>query len=101
MIATAILSAPSIPTTLFGEPTLIGLRVELTGGNQCCGNTIAEIHPGKGPHAGELRCIACGSHRGWLSKVAADWLHAVIRKFGWPTKPIRITQQKEKEIMAK
>jgi hypothetical protein len=39
----------------------------------CCSN-IAIIHVGKGPHAAELRCAKCGSHRGWLPREATSWL---------------------------
>jgi hypothetical protein len=27
-----------------------------------------EISPGRGPHAGELRCVQCNIHLKWLSK---------------------------------
>jgi hypothetical protein len=51
MIGTTILEpAPSIvPTNFFGEPTLIGLKVEMAAGKPCCGCTLAELHSGKGP----------------------------------------------------
>jgi hypothetical protein len=74
MIGTTILEpAPSIvPTNFFGEPTLIGLKVEMAAGKPCCGCTLAELHSGKGPHVYELRCTSCGRHRGWLSKATAQ-----------------------------
>ena len=31
-------------------------------------NHSVEISPGRGPHAGELRCIQCNIHLKWLSK---------------------------------
>jgi hypothetical protein len=31
-----------------------------------CHDNIAIIASGKGPHAAELKCEACGQHRGWL-----------------------------------
>ena len=81
---------------LFAQPTnspLHGLRVklvrELDKRKPCCG-TLAIIHPGKGPHAGELRCADCDRHRGWLTKQVGDWLLIVIDKFGTPREPLTI-----------
>jgi hypothetical protein len=83
-----------IPATLFGEPTLVGLKVELSPG-RCCNTTIAELHAGKGPHGYELRRVSCGGHRGWLSKALTTWLHALIEKYGWPSRPIHVSQHEE------
>jgi hypothetical protein len=55
-----------------------------------CHRNMATVHPGKGPHAGELRCSDCDRHRGWLSKEAGTRLLAVIEKFGMPTEPLTI-----------
>jgi hypothetical protein len=70
---------------------LLGLRVRLDRPvdreRPCCRN-IAVIHPGKGPHAGELTCTDCGQHRGWLSKTTAAWIVNIITRFGAPTTPI-------------
>jgi hypothetical protein len=78
-------------TDLFGEPTLVGLQVRLARPidleRPCCCN-ICTIFPGKAQHAGELRCTDCGQHRGWLSKPTAQWIAAVVAKFGAPTTPI-------------
>jgi hypothetical protein len=74
------------------QSPIIGLSVDLTedfGGKRCCGNQIAEIHSGKGPHVGEFRCVRCGRHRGWLSKSTAEWIEQVIESFGRPTDPIK------------
>jgi hypothetical protein len=51
---------------------------------ECCGR-IAE---GKGPHRHALLCEKCGSHRGWLSRRAADLLldlHLAGRLSSLPT----------------
>jgi hypothetical protein len=98
-IATTVLTpfqpAPlATPVTLFGEPTLVGLRVEVPTG-KCCDGAVAEIHPGRGPHVYELRCSSCGGHRGWLSRSAAAWLRDLIARYGWPSRPIRIVSQQE------
>jgi hypothetical protein len=78
---------------LLGNPSVVGLTVRL-GRNidrekPCCSN-LARIHPGKGPHAGELFCLDCGVHRGWLSKVALDFLTQTAARFGAPSEPITL-----------
>jgi len=80
-------------TDLFGEPTLIGLKVKLdrpADREQPCCNNICVISAGKGPHAGALHCADCGQHRGWLSKETASWITAVVAKFGAPNGPILV-----------
>jgi hypothetical protein len=77
---------------------LIGLRVKVDRPvdreRPCCRN-VCRIGPSKGPHAGELTCADCGQHRGWLSKPTAKWIKAVVAKFGAPTTPIVVRNQKE------
>jgi hypothetical protein len=62
---------------------LHGLRLKLERKadlrNGCC-TKFAVVHAGKGP-AAELRCAGCGSHRGRLSKEAANWLLVVLAHF--------------------
>ena len=53
---------------------------------RCCRN-VCVIDPGKGPHAGALRCADCGQHRGWLSKSTAQWIEHVATRFGAPGAP--------------
>jgi hypothetical protein len=72
---------------------LHGLKVKLARNidqQKPCHRNIAIVHPGKGPHAGELRCADCDRHRGWLSKEAGTQLLAVTEKFGLPTEPLVI-----------
>jgi hypothetical protein len=70
---------------------LLGLQVKLARTidqqRPCCRN-LAVISEGKGPHAGALRCVDCGQHRGWLSKSTAAWITNIINRFGAPTTPI-------------
>jgi len=80
---------------LFGltapSTSIIGLKVRLdrpVDRDQPCCRNICSIGPGKGPHAAELRCADCGHHRGWLSKLTADWIGDVAARFGAPTTPI-------------
>jgi hypothetical protein len=74
---------------------LEGLRVKLDRpvdrDRPCCLN-VCEIVAGRGPHAGELICADCGRHRGWLSKITAQWIETVIARFGAPTSPIIIAR---------
>jgi hypothetical protein len=78
-------------TDLFGNPTLIGLKVKLDGPidreRPCCLN-ICTVGSARGPHAGELICASCGQHRGWLSQTTARWIEHVATRFGAPTTPI-------------
>jgi hypothetical protein len=78
-------------TDLFGELTLVGLKVKLDRPidreKPCCRN-ICIIGPARGPHAGELTCTGCGQHRGWLSFETTKWITAVVSKFGTPNGPI-------------
>jgi hypothetical protein len=63
---------------------LQGLKLKLERATDiakpCC-NNFAIACAGKGPHAAELRCARCGSHRGWLPKEAANWLTAMLTQF--------------------
>jgi hypothetical protein len=80
-------------TDLFGEPTLVGLKVKLDRPidreRPCCRN-VCIISAGKGPHAGALQCADCGQHRGWLSHETARWIALVVLKFGAPNGPILV-----------
>jgi hypothetical protein len=76
---------------LFGNPTLVGLKVKLDRPvdreRPCCLN-ICTISAARVPHAGELICAGCGQHRGWLSKATAQWIESVVTRFGAPTTPV-------------
>ena len=78
-------SAPAANTNL------IGLKVKLdrpVDRERSCCNNVCIISAGKGAHAGELRCVNCDQHRGWLSKPTAQWIESVITRFGAPKTPI-------------
>jgi hypothetical protein len=53
-----------------------------------CGEGVAVIKAAKDPHAGALICIACGKHRGWLPRHAADFITGNIKQFGRPSEPV-------------
>jgi hypothetical protein len=55
----------------------------------CCDN-VAIIGDGRGPHAAELRCTACGAHRGWLSKSTYEFLLETVQRFGVSAEPFVI-----------
>jgi hypothetical protein len=74
---------------LGSEPSLrIQLDRSIDQRTTCCGSDIATIHVGRGPHAAELRCAACGAHRGWLPQEAHAFIKKTAEKFGAPTDPI-------------
>jgi hypothetical protein len=58
---------------------LTGLKIKLDrkcDREQPCRECCGEIREGKGPHRHALLCANCGSHRGWLSRRAADFLRS-------------------------
>jgi hypothetical protein len=70
---------------------LIGMTIKLDRNvdrqKPCCDN-LAVIHPGKPPHAAELRCAGCDAHRGWAPKPMLDFITETARRFGAPAEPI-------------
>jgi hypothetical protein len=71
----------------FGTDALVGLRVQLDRDidrRQRCHENIVALCAGSGPHVYELRCVACGRHRGWLPKARADFIRKAIRMIGDP-----------------
>ena len=92
-------------TDLFGhpvaQPQIVRLDRRTDRDKPCCQN-LAIIHPRHdGPHAAELRCADCGKHRGWLPKVALEFLAETTRRFGASTDPIVLRDQQIGEHMLK
>ena len=81
---------------------LIGLPIRLarTIDGPCaeCGEHAVIIAAGAGPHVAALRCACCGRHRGWLPTTVADFLSALVERFGRPSEPIVI---RHSELAAK
>src|SRR5262245_3849167 len=75
----------SPPTS--SPPMFVRLDRNIDREAPCCSN-IAECHPGRGPHAAELRCAECGRHRGWLPRQALDFVTTTTSRFGAPAEPI-------------
>jgi len=69
------------------KPLLIKLDRTVDHNKPCCDN-LAKILPGRGPHAGALRCTGCGKFRGWLSHQALEYLKNVSQKSGAPDGPV-------------
>src|SRR5260370_42395895 len=82
---------PTIPEPLRGLEVKLDRDIDRI--NRCCENR-AIVCPGKGSHAGELRCSHCDRHRGWLSKTTADFLLTTITRFGQPAAPPTVTTNK-------
>jgi hypothetical protein len=55
-------------------PPHVRMMVCLARPNPCHDN-VAIVGPGRGPHAGGLRCAKCGKWRGWI---AAATLEALV-----------------------
>lgn len=73
---------------------LTGLPIKLarTIDRPCaeCGERAVIIDAGAGSHAAALRCACCGRHRGWLPTTVADFLTALVERFGRPSEPVVI-----------
>jgi hypothetical protein len=68
---------------------LVGIKVNLP--RQCpCGHDMLHVGPGRGPHRASLQCARCGRHCGWLSHKTANFLSAVIARFGRPIAPVHV-----------
>lgn len=78
---------------------LVGMTVRLERAvdykRPCCRN-LARIHPGKRPHVGELRCVDCNRHRGWLPKEVKVFLEELTRTTGVAPEPIIIRDAEQK-----
>jgi hypothetical protein len=80
------MNAPAAPRDFVGLKIKLDRPVDRE--QPCCRNICTIISTGKGPHVGELHCVDCGQHRGWLSKPTAQWIEHVVTRFGAPTTPI-------------
>jgi hypothetical protein len=75
-------------TTLEERGPLFGLAIRLP--DKCrCGHDVARLGAPVGPHA-ELRCMLCQCHRGWLPRVAHQFLLETVNRFSRPDTPIFI-----------
>jgi hypothetical protein len=80
------------------------LRLE-TSCSDTCDTDVVALGPGKGPHAGELRCAGCSRHRGWVKAPALETLkrfyNEVTMRFpggGWPILRANSIQIGDKEV---
>ena len=74
----------------------IGMTVKLDRDidrQQPCHDNLAIIRPGKPLHSGELRCVTCNAHRGWLPQTVLNFIIETTRRFGALTEPIIVRQQ--------
>ena len=59
-----------------------------------CLSVDSIIGPGR---FGEMVCIVCDRHRGWISKRTHDFFVGLIRHVGRPTEPITIRTPKREQ----
>jgi hypothetical protein len=83
----------NVAPDLFGHTPQppFGLLVRLVGRHDhhhadC--HDLAEILPGRGPHAATLQCLTCGKHRGWLAIKEFNFINALVARYGPPTEAI-------------
>jgi hypothetical protein len=91
------------PWRLEPQSSAIGMTVRLARDidrqKPCCDN-VAIVHPGKPPHAAELRCAGCGAYRGWLPQSTLNFIVEITAWFGAPPEPIIVRQQHKENEMA-
>ena len=68
---------------------LVGIEINLPRHCQC-GHNMLHVGPGRDPHRASVRCARCGRHCGWLSHKTANFLSAVIERFGRPIAPVHV-----------
>jgi len=78
-------SSPQLDKT---DP-LVGIVVNLPRHCQC-GDDMCHVGPGRDLHRASLKCTRCGRHCGWLSHKTANFLSAVIGRFGRPIAPVHV-----------
>jgi hypothetical protein len=88
-----------VPPDLFDGTEAVppaDLVVRLVDRDPCdCGCDLAVIAPSKHPHAGELKCSECRSHRGWIPREAFAFVQETIQRFGIPPEPIVIRKREK------
>jgi hypothetical protein len=68
----------------FRSVSLLGTKVRLQVGRNCCGDNVGVIHPAINGDAGEIKCASCGRRLARLSHETAAWLQKVRSIFGAP-----------------
>jgi hypothetical protein len=68
---------------------LVGIVVNLPRHCQC-GHDMCHVGPGRDPHRTSLKCARCGRSRGRLSQKTANFLSAVVARFGRPIAPVHV-----------
>jgi hypothetical protein len=76
--------------------TIVGLAVVMLH-RPCrdCGSVSFVIGSSAGPHHAALRCVDCGHHGGWLSRGAIAFINMTVEKFGMPTEPVAVRENKK------
>jgi hypothetical protein len=92
----------NVQLTFDGIPDLsplVGLKLKLERAadikDVCC-KGMGIVHPGKGPHAAELRCSGCGKHRGWLDKPTVNRLLDVLAHFPEARNDVHVIRDQKK-----
>jgi hypothetical protein len=77
---------------------LLGLKLKLERNadlkDACC-KGFGIVHAGKGPHAAELRCSACGKHKGCLDKPTVNRLLDVLACFPEARNDVRVIRDQK------
>lgn len=77
--------------------TPFGLLVQIEAHRRCCSGT-ATIETGGGDEYLNLVCTSCGMRCGKMTHRTAEFLLAIVNKFGCPTEPIILRRGHYQEI---
>src|SRR5215470_4595413 len=65
-----------------------GISVLVHDACRNCGGNACFVDRGPPPLYNQLRCDACETTRGYVSKELRSFLEKFVRKHGWPDQPI-------------
>jgi hypothetical protein len=66
-----------------------------------CKSIDSVIAGGDDEHYGEMVCVRCDKHRGWISQRTHDFIVGIIHRFGRPTEPILLRVAKRESAPPK
>lgn len=82
---------PPLQPDLFGPTPVAPDEVAVQLQTACrCGDVVAVVGAGAGPHAASLRCQSCGRHCAWLARAHVAFINRVIERRGIPREPIAL-----------
>jgi hypothetical protein len=63
-----------------------------------CRSIDSIIGAGDDQHCGEMICVRCDKHRGWISQRTHEFIVGLLHRFGRPTEPILLRVVKRETV---